>query len=355
MERPLKDQLTPTLFKFLYALFVVTIAALATAGCQLVVRPPATPQAAPAAAFVFTAAGDYGLDPDAAATLAGIGRAGANFHLALGDLSYRGPGSETTWCALVKSKVGAALPVQLVAGNHEDDSGEDGHIARFIDCLPDRIGVTGAYGAEYFFDYLSLARVILISPDLTINGENYYYGDGNRHYRWIADTIDSARAKGIPWVIVGMHKNCISVGVYYCNIYQDLMDLLVQKRVDLVLTGHDHTYQRSKQIGHGPACPTVTVDEFNRGCVVDDGQDNVYTKGKGAVFVVVGTGGAPLYEVNPQDPEAGYFVKWMGANSQPRKGFIRFTVSATAISAQFVGTTPTSSFDDSFVIRAVQP
>src|SRR3712207_8283027 len=56
--------------------------------------------------------------------------------------------------------------------------------------------------------------------------------------------IDDARAADIPWVIVGMHKNCLSVGEYYCNIYQELMSLLVEKKVDLVLQAQDRKSTR---------------------------------------------------------------------------------------------------------------
>jgi hypothetical protein len=111
--------------------------------------------------FVFTAAGDYGLGRDASATLEGIAHAGVKFHLALGDLSYSGPRSESAWCDLVKSKVGRDFPVELLAGNHEEDSGEDGHIRNFAACLPDRMNSVGDYATEYYFDVLGLPRFIL--------------------------------------------------------------------------------------------------------------------------------------------------------------------------------------------------
>jgi hypothetical protein len=147
-----------------------------------------------------------------------------------------------------------------------------------------------------------------------------------------------------------MHKNCLSVGAYYCNIYQELMSLLIEKKVDVVLHAHDHTYQRTGQLATGFSCAIVKVDSFNDDCVVDSGEDNAYTKGAGSVFVVTGAAGAELYEANPDDPEAGYIIEWMGANSDPRKGFTEFTVSREEISAAFVGSTSTSDFTDKFAI-----
>jgi hypothetical protein len=305
----------------------------------------------PTSGFVFTAAGDYGFSKDTTATLDLMARSGADFNLALGDLSYT-DAAESEWCDYVRSKVGGALPFQLVAGNHEDDFGEHGHITKFAACLPDRMDSVGDYPEEYYFDYRGLARFIMISPDLTIEGKHYFYGDANKHYEWVAKAIDDARAADIPWVIAGMHKNCLSVGEYYCNIYQELMSLLVEKKVDLVLQAHDHTYQRTRQLGTGPSCAIVKVDSFDDDCVVDSGEDDAYTKGAGPVFVVTGAGGADLYDINPNDPEAGYFVTWMGANSEPRRGFTKFTVSRGEISAAFVGSTSTSNFTDRFAIRA---
>ena len=334
----------------LVALFVALMALTIAVGCGADSgNIPDTTKSANG--FVFTAAGDYGSSKDTTATLERIARSGADFNLALGDLSYANT-PETEWCDYVHSRVGETFPFQLLAGNHEDDFGGDGHISEFASCLPDRMESVGDYPEEYYFDYRGLARFIMISPDLTIDGKHYFYGDSNKHYDWLAKTIDEARSAGVPWVVVSMHKNCLSVGAYYCNIYQDLMNLLVEKKVDLVLQAHDHTYQRTRQLATGPSCEVVKVDSFDGDCVADSGEDDVYTKGAGPVFVISGAAGADLYDTNPNDPEAGYFVAWMGKNSEPRKGITKFTVSRGEISAEFVGSTTTSEFTDYFVIRA---
>ncbi len=96
----------------------------------------------------------------------------------------------------------------------------------------------------------------------------------------------------------------------------------------------------------------MKVDSFDDDCVADSGEDGAYPKGAGPVFVVTGAVGAGLNETNPDDPEAGYFVRWTGANSEPRRGFTRFAVSREEISAEFVGSTSTSDFTDRFAIRA---
>jgi hypothetical protein len=276
------------------------------------------------------------------ASLAALAGSGASFYLALGDLNYGLQGTEPDWCALVVSHLGSTFPFQIVAGNHDDGAGGAASIDRFADCLPDRLGSTGHYGREYFFDYGSLLRVILISPGLTIGGEAYRYVPGNPHYDWLVQRIDEARAAGIPWVVVGMHMVCITAGVKTCEIGADLMDLLITKRVDLVLQGHEHNYQRSKQLACGRA------HAFVSSCVVDAGADGYYARGAGTVFAIVGAFGRDLYAVDPADAEAGYFARWMGLNADPSHGFLRVRVSASELSAEFVASSGT--FTDHFAI-----
>jgi 3',5'-cyclic AMP phosphodiesterase CpdA len=302
------------------------------------------------------AAGDFGMEPAGVATLEAMAGSRPDLFLGLGDFSYAGPSSEGDFCELVRSKVGGTAPFEIVAGNHEEDPGQDGRADEFAACLPDRLDAVGEYARQYYFDVGELARFILISPDLTIDGEHYYYGrdeDGEEtpQLTWLKETIAEARATGIRWVIVGMHKNCISVGEYYCDVYQDLFSTLIASKVDLILTGHDHTYQRSKQIATaGARCREVVVDRFDPDCVVDDG--DVYRQGEGSVFLVVGTGGADLYPIHATDPEAGYFVTAMGRNSRGnRHGFAMLTLSRRRLAVRFVASTP-GSFADRFAIRA---
>ena len=299
----------------------------------------------------LTIVGDIGSSEAGAATLAAMGRRDADVHIAVGDLSYAGPGSAPAWCKLVRDAVGDA-PFQIVAGNHEEDTGEDGRIAEFEQCLPDRMDSSGLYGREYYFDLGRLVRVILISPDLTIDGEHYYYGERSPNERWLEAVIDGARDARIRWIVVGMHKPCISVGQYYCDVYQDLFSLLIEKRVDLVVSGHDHGYQRSKQLqAPRPGCDVVIVDSFDPDCVVDDGADAAYERGAGTVFVVSGAGGGELYELNPADPEAPYFVTTMGAGPGSRHGFLELEASDERLTARFVGSTA-GTYEDAFTIES---
>lgn len=351
--------------KWIFVLGLVVLSVLSLNGDNWVRANAAT-------SFTFAAAGDFGQNANTNASLIRLAASGASLFLALGDFSYRNGSSENHWCGIVRSHVGQNYPFELLAGNHED--GEeirppDGYIGNYTICMPNQIGpIVGDYGREYYFDYPAvnpLARFILISPGLNFSEPNgksdfYNYDNGSSHYVWTASTIDGARSGSIPWVIVGMHKVCLSAGMFECHIgaylsiRPDIIQLLIEKHVDLVLQGHDHNYQRSKQLN------CVTAEQFQNSCVVNSGSDGFYNRGAGTVFVVDGTFGASQdgFDVHLSEPDAEYFAKFMAPNvNGVEYGFVKYTVSTDGIRAQ---TNFDGSFQDSFqignsgILRTVQ-
>jgi hypothetical protein len=330
--------------------------------------PAAEPPGLPAPqAFSFAAGGDMGYNPEAAATIKGIAAAGVDFALHLGDMAYDQIYPESAWCDFIKDPrtgVGPDFPYEIVAGGHDLGTGPGPSaqyrtlIDRYTACVPDRMGSTGAYGKEYFFDHPAAApllRVVMISPSMTMpDGTTYDYSPGTAHYQWLVDAIDGARAAGIRWIAVGMARNCISTGEKSCEIGVDLFNLLVDKRVDLILQGHEHGYARSRQLATGPACPAIPVNTVDPACLADDGSGDTYVKGDGPIVVIAGTLGIPLRAMNPADSEAGAFRAMMGGNINRTNGFVKYTVTAERIQAQFVATTK-GTFADQFTIADPHP
>ena len=308
----------------------------------------------------LTAAGDYGANPATTArVLDGVRRARPDAHLALGDLSYGRSGEEAEWCRFVRAHVGDGIPVQLVAGNHESD-GLNGRIDAFAACLPNQLrGLSGTYARQWYVDLPAAApvvRVVMISPGLTFPDGAWDYSKGTARYTWTAAAIRGARTAGIPFVVVGMHQPCLSVGRYSCSAGSDLLDLLVSQRVDLVLTGHEHLYQRTKQLAEGPGCARIPVGRYDAACVVPSGGSRKsLVAGAGTVFVGVGTGGVPLRAVNLSDPEAGYFAAASGANRNPTYGHVDLTVSPTALRLRFVADAGGTFSDEMTLTRPAGP
>lgn len=302
----------------------------------------------------FTASGDISSSAAAAATLNQVGAIAPDLHFALGDLSYGQTGAEQSWCDFVTARVGAGFPFELVSGNHESN-GLNGNVNDFTACLPNQLpGAIGTYGRQYYVDVPQvnpLVRFIMISPALTFPDGVWSYAAGSPRYQWTANTIDDARSAAIPWVVVGMHKPCLTVGQYGCDPGAALMNLLVSKRVDLVLNGHEHVYARSKQLALGASCSQIVPGGYLAGCVADG--DSALVRGAGTVFAIVGTGGTPLRDVFATDPEAPYFAASSGLNSNPSFGNLDVSATPDSLTAQFVPAT--GGFTDSFTIAAGGP
>jgi hypothetical protein len=252
--------------------------------------------------FRFTAAGDYGQTSFTTANLDYIAKSKVNFHLGLGDFDYDPNTSAAAWSTYAKTHPPAT----------------------------------------------PLARFIIITPSAILPG--YNYGKGSAHYNWTAQMVDGARAAHIRWVIVAMHQYCFVSDSTSCA-NQDLLDMLLNKKVDLILQAQKHTYQASKQLAlNTTTCPTLPISSYNPHCVVNSTDD--FAKGAGSVIVVTGTGGTvPLLPIDKTDPKINYFRAWMGANANQTFGLSRFTVSETHITMTFV---PVSggTFTDDFTISS---
>ncbi|WP_431278884.1 PKD domain-containing protein [Leifsonia poae] len=326
------------------------VAGVAVIAASLVLPGAVTAVAPTPSSVRFTASGDFGNAAGAQSVFAGIAAAGSGLHLALGDLSYAPAGQEQAWCDLVTQNVGAGFPFELVSGNHES-SGQDGNINDFSACLPNQLpGAVGTYGRQYYVDVpqgAPLVRFIMISPALPFSDGNWSYAAGTPHYSWTAAAIDGARAASIPWVVVGMHKPCLSMGQYTCDPGADLLNMLVDKRVDLVLTGHEHLYQRTNQLATGAGCSAIVPGTYSAACVADT--DSTMVKGAGTVFATVGTGGNGNYDINPADSEAGYFAATRGVSQSPVYGSLAVTATPTDLTASFARASG-ADFADSFTV-----
>ncbi|MGY1802647.1 PKD domain-containing protein [Blastococcus sp. SYSU D00922] len=333
------------------------LAQIAVAGLVVIAVGPGSPaQSADEAGVVhFTAVGDFGSKGTTDSVLAGMKAVDPDLTVTLGDLSYAGPGSEQAWCDRVTSKMGAGYPFELLAGNHESN-GQDGNINDFSACLPNQLeGAVGTYGRQYYVDVPQVdpvVRFVMVSPALQFPDSTWSYAAGSPRYNWTAAAIDGARSNGIPWVVVSAHKPCYSMGNYTCEIGADFTNMLISKRVDLVLHGHEHLYQRTHQLGPRSGCATVPAGTADPDCVVDS--DASMIQGAGTVFATSGLGGQERRTVNLADTEAGYFATASGGNLSPTDGFLDVEATADHLTARFVPVAA-GTFTDTFAIHRGTP
>jgi hypothetical protein len=285
-------------------------------------------------------AGDLGQTSNTDAVLGLVRTGGYDAVVAAGDMSYTSTGSEQLWCDYVKSIVGEGFPFELLAGNHESN-GQNGNINDFSSCLPNQLpGAVGTYGRQYYVDVPRvdpLVRLVMVGANLTFPDGWYDYSKGSARYNWTAAAIDDARARAIPWVVVTTHLNCLGIGNYDCPMGRDLLDLAMDKKVDLVVTGHDHLYGRTHLLSTGPSCPTATQG-YDVDCIVDSGADGVYDSVDGTILATVGTGGQSLYPVNIASPNLPYFAAHHGDGDNPTYGLLDLTVGSDTLTGRYLAT-----------------
>lgn len=339
-------------------------AGLALAGCRTdATLPPGDGASTPApttqsagaleepASFTFAAAGDLGANRRTARSLAALERSPAEFFLALGDLDYDETESDAAWCDYVRERLptkGVEFPFQVLAGNHEADTGKDGRVRRHAACLPDRIGVAGTYPTQYSFSYPAqdpVARFVLVSPGLTVDGHAYDYRRGTVDRAWLAHQLRAAREAG-EWLVVGMHLMCLSAGEDHrgCDSGRAVHRLVLRHGADLLLVGHNHLYERSEQLTLSAECPSIRP-RFGSACVADRGKDGDYQRGAGTVQVTAGRFGGRRSAVDPDDPDRRWFVK----SRADTTGFLQVEVSADRLDARYVPTA--GDVRDAFVIE----
>lgn len=246
--------------------------------------------------FTFTAFGDEGTTSAAATVVGQIARIKPQVHLLAGDLCYAdgdGHGTVTTnlhlpiwdkWLRLIEPAA-SQIPWMTTVGNHEMEpgfgaQGYDGYLARFA--VPD----TGAAGcpATYHFRYGSVAFVQVDSNEVSYEiPHNLGYSTGAQD-TWLDSVLSGYRqpGSGVDFIVVSMHHCAYSTNKAHGSeggIRDRWVRLFDQYGVDLVISGHNHAYERTHPLRAG-----VVVKKVAKGGVVDSSI--------GTTYLTVGGGGA---------------------------------------------------------------
>ncbi|HJY10838.1 MAG TPA: metallophosphoesterase [Nitrososphaeraceae archaeon] len=227
--------------------------------------------------FNFAAVGDFGCTSNTDDTVDNIVHKNPELVLALGDYSYESTGT----CWFYKS-----TPIDNITrisiGNHEETDAEG-----FQEYMS-HYGLSQTY---YSFNHKN-AHILVLDEDRSS------YLPGSPQYDYAINDLQSAsQDPDIDWIIVYFHRpiytspSSSSPSTSFRDPYHPLFD---KYGVDLVLTGHNHNYQRTFPLSYNPSEPSEPI--------VTSTNANDYKNPRGAIFALVGTGGVGLSAILGKEP-----------------------------------------------------
>lgn len=176
--------------------------------------------------------------------------------LHVGDLSYAGVNSwgeySPTWDVWMEqiSPIARSMPYMVVQGNHDDFN--DAVSYRHLFHMP---GDESRGNASFWWSFAHGA------VHVTAFSTEYDYAPGSAQYQWMEEDFRKARDNpNTPWLVLSGHrpmygsdKQQFESHIPGCPILQKLEPLINKYKVDIVLTGHCHSYERSWPVNNGTA------------------------------------------------------------------------------------------------------
>lgn len=234
--------------------------------------PPAT---GPEVPFRFGIMGDLGQTGNSSITTQHV--IDGKYHVALlvGDLSYAdsawkpgffGPCTQKRWDSWGKmvEPLAATTPLMVLPGNHEVE--QDGALpatqTQFL-AYQKRMRMPSAEsGADegnlyYSFEVGSVHFIMLNSYSP--------FNSTSPQFHWLVKDLETVDRKVTPWLVVGMHAPWYNSNKKHhdesaeVDMRQAMEPLFLKAKVDLVLAGHVHAYERMYNVANNVTSPDGPV------------------------------------------------------------------------------------------------
>lgn len=164
--------------------------------------------------------------------------------------------SEMEYAGYLSPDIMKSVPVATTVGNHDADNAN--YTYHFNTANMSSLGDNGYVGGDYYFTYGDALFIILNTQDTNVS----------EHKQFIEQTV--AANPDCRWRIVTLHQDIYGSAEHsnepeITNLRYSLVPIFEENDVDIVLTGHDHAYSRTKMLKGGQSTTgfEYTDDEFD--------------------------------------------------------------------------------------------
>lgn len=177
--------------------------------------------------------------------------------------------SEIEYCGYLSPERLKSLPVATSVGNHDADNAN--YRYHFNTPNNSELGSNGIVGGDYWFTYGKVLFMMLNTQDTNVE----------EHKQFIEQAV--SKNTDCTWRIVTLHQDIYGSAEHsnepeITNLRYQLVPYFEENDVDVVLSGHDHAYSRSKMLLGGKKTIEYTDDEFDTQLEKDmDAGDNPST------------------------------------------------------------------------------
>jgi hypothetical protein len=263
--------------------------------------------------YNVSAAGDWGCNDNTKKTASNIINKNPERVLGLGDYSYKS--TADCWFVIV-DPIDEKMKISI--GNHDDIS------SSLLNQYMSHFSLAKQY---YSFNYQNAHFVVLSTEQISSSSQ----------YTFVkSDLAKASSNSNIDWIIVYMHKPLYTSPSVHPgestmrNKYHPLFD---QYGVDIVLYGHNHSYERSYPIKYDKVSPSKPI--------ITSSSKGSYNDPEGQIFATVGTAGRSVYHYDSKS--------WYIVTQYEGYGFLDIDIAGNKLVAKFYSNND-GSVKDQFTI-----
>jgi hypothetical protein len=265
----------------------------------------------------FAAVGDWSCHGGASDTAKNIVKHNARYILSLGDNIYKPETDPNCWYKIVNDFDGDAPPpttdkrIKITIGNHDDTS------SSLLNSFKEHFHLHKLY---YSLDRGFVHLLVMNSEDPNRSNKD------SDQYKFVLNDLEKANANpNIKWIIVEVHQpffsspnNCSASSCKGSKSFTETYQPLFQNtkppatKVDLVLFGHVHDYQRTFPLKFNSADPLNPIKSTLSRCS--------YSNPGFPVFAIVGTGGVNFHTLKSK-------AEFVAVQQSARFGQLDITIS----------------------------